>query len=54
MAGIPDPHQGEAVKAQGVLVQGKQCTVEELQAYSREKLVAYKVPKFIEFRKELP
>jgi len=28
--------------------------VEEIQAHCREKLIAYKVPKHIEFRAELP
>jgi long-chain acyl-CoA synthetase len=54
VAGIPDAKQGEAVKAWVVLEAGKSATQEELQVWCREKLVAYKVPKFIEFRKELP
>ena len=31
-----------------------QATPEEIQNFSREKLTGYKVPKYIEFRKELP
>ena len=54
VAGIPDAKQGEAVKAWVVLEAGKSATQEELQVWCREKLVAYEVPKFIEFRKELP
>jgi long-chain acyl-CoA synthetase len=54
VAGIPDPYQVEAVKAWVVLRQGETATVEEIQAHCREKLTAYKVPKQIEFRTELP
>lgn len=54
VAGIPDAKQGESVKAWVVLKTGKSATAEEIQAWCREKLVAYKVPKSIEFRNELP
>jgi long-chain acyl-CoA synthetase len=54
VAGVPDDYQGEAVKAWVVLHQGQRATVEELRAYAREHLSAYKVPKHIEFRSELP
>ncbi|MBN1376276.1 MAG: long-chain fatty acid--CoA ligase [Dehalococcoidia bacterium] len=54
VAGIPDAKQGEAVKAWVVLNAGMTVTQEEIQAWCREKLVAYKVPKFVEFRSELP
>ena len=54
VAGIPDPYQVEAVKAWVVLRQGETATAEEIQAHCREKLTAYKVPKQIEFRAELP
>jgi long-chain acyl-CoA synthetase len=54
VAGIPDPRQVEAVKAWVILKDGAQATPEELQGYCRDKLAAYKVPRFIEFRKELP
>jgi long-chain acyl-CoA synthetase len=54
VAGIPDAKQGEAVKAWVVLQAGKTVTAEEIQAWCKEKLVAYKIPKFIEFRSELP
>lgn len=54
VAGIPDAKQGEAVKAWVVLVAGKTATVEEIQAFCKEKLVAYKIPKFVDFRSDLP
>ena len=54
VAGIPDAYQGEAVKAWIVLHEGQQVSVEEIQAYCKEKLTGYKVPKYIEFRASLP
>jgi long-chain acyl-CoA synthetase len=54
IGGIPDPRQVEAVKAWVVLKAGKQATSEELQKFCREKLTGYKIPRFVEFRKELP
>lgn len=54
VAGIPDPYQVEAVKAWIVLRAGETATSEEIQGYCRGKLVAYKVPKHVEFRQELP
>jgi long-chain acyl-CoA synthetase len=52
--GIPDPRQGEAVKAWIVLKQGYETTADELQKFCRERLTGYKIPRFYEFRKELP
>ncbi|MGA2159321.1 MAG: AMP-binding protein [Dehalococcoidia bacterium] len=54
VAGIPDAKQGEAVKAWIVLNEGASATAEDIQSCCREKLVAYKVPKFVEFRETLP
>jgi len=54
VAGIPDAKQVEAVKAWVILLPGQKATEEELQAYCRDKLTAYKVPKYIEFRDTLP
>lgn len=54
VAGIPDPRQVEAVKAWVVLRTGHQATPEELHDFCREKLTGYKVPRFFEFREELP
>jgi len=54
VAGVPDPAQGEAVKAWIVLRDEQSCTVEEIQVFCRDKLTAYKVPKHVEFRDALP
>ncbi|RLQ91929.1 AMP-binding protein [Planomicrobium sp. Y74] len=54
VAGIPDPYRGETVKAYIVLKEGKSITEEELDAYCREHLAAFKVPRIYEFRTELP
>lgn len=54
VAGVPDPYQGEAVKAWVMLAEGHQVTVEEIRAHCRQRLAAYKVPKQVEFVDELP
>ena len=54
--GVPDPYRGETVKAFIVLkpeYRGK-VTAEEIIKFCRERLAAYKVPRIIEFRDELP
>ena len=52
--GVPDPKRGELVKSFVVLKPGSQATVAEVLAFCRENLAAYKVPRAIEFRGELP
>ncbi len=54
VAGIPDPYRGETVKAYIVLKEGKSVTENELNTYCRQNLAAYKVPRFYDFRDELP
>src|SRR4030042_6341615 len=54
VAGIPDAKQVEAVKAWVVLEAGKTPTAEEIQAWCKEKLAHYKIPRFVGFRPELP
>jgi long-chain acyl-CoA synthetase len=51
--GIPDEKSGEVVKVV-VVKRNESVTAEELIAFCRERLAAYKVPKKVEFRKELP
>jgi long-chain acyl-CoA synthetase len=52
--GVPDARRGEVVKAFVVLKEGATCTPEEIRSFCKEKLAPYKVPSFVEFRKELP
>jgi long-chain acyl-CoA synthetase len=52
--GIPDKYRGETVKAYVVLKPGQTATEEEVITFCRQKLVAYKVPKMVEFRDGLP
>ena len=52
--GVPDEYRGETVKAFVVLAPGQAATEEEIIDFCREKLAAYKVPKRVEFRDELP
>jgi long-chain acyl-CoA synthetase len=53
-AGVPDAYRGETVKAFVVLKEGCDASDKEIIAFCKEKLAPYKVPKQIEFRKELP
>jgi len=52
--GVPDEYRGETVKAFVVPAPGETITPEELDAFCRERLTAYKVPKLYEFMDELP
>ena len=54
VAGIPDPYRGETVKAYIVLKPGIETTEEEIIAYCRTKLAAFKIPRQVEFRDALP
>jgi long-chain acyl-CoA synthetase len=51
--GVPDKNSGEAVKL-FVVRKDPNLTVETLMEYSKEQLTAYKKPKYIEFRDDLP
>ncbi len=51
--GVPDSNSGEAVKV-FVVRKDPQLTSELLMAFCKEQLTAYKKPKYIEFRTELP
>ncbi len=52
--GIPDEKRGETVKSFVVLKPGETATAEQIIAYCRSNLAAFKVPRAIEFRDSLP
>src|SRR5699024_6641899 len=52
--GVKDDYRGETVMAVIVLKKGSTISEEELDAYCREKLAAYKVPRIYDFKDELP
>ncbi|MEH7076768.1 long-chain-fatty-acid--CoA ligase [Neobacillus drentensis] len=52
--GIPDPYRGEDIKAVIVLKPGNTVNEEEIIQYCRKNLAAYKVPRIVEFRDQLP
>jgi long-chain acyl-CoA synthetase len=52
--GIPDDYRGETVKAFVALKPGESATEKEIIDFCREKMTAYKVPKTVEFRSEIP
>jgi long-chain acyl-CoA synthetase len=54
---VPDEYRGETVAAFIVLKPGvaaNDATRQEIVAFCRKELTAYKVPKIIEFRESLP
>jgi long-chain acyl-CoA synthetase len=54
VAGIQDPLRGETVKAWIVKHEGDATTAEEIINWSKDQLAAYKYPRLVEFRAELP
>lgn len=54
IVGVPDMTRGETVKAYIVLKEGETATEEEIIAFCRERMAAYRVPRIVEFRDELP
>jgi long-chain acyl-CoA synthetase len=52
--GVPDPYRGETVKVFVVLKEGQTATTDEIIAFCKQKLAAYKVPKLVEFVPTLP
>jgi long-chain acyl-CoA synthetase len=52
--GIPDDHWGEAVKVYIVLKDGQSATEQEILDYCHATMARYKVPKYVEFRSQLP
>ena len=54
VVGVPDEYRGETVRAYIVVKPGEHLTTQELDAFCKERLAAYKVPKQYEFRDTLP
>ena len=52
--GIPDDKMGEEIKAYVVKEEGAQISEDELMAYTKSKLAAYKYPRVVEFLEALP
>lgn len=54
VVGVPDSYRGETVKAVVSLRPGSSVTAQELEAFCRKQMAAYKCPRIIEFVDELP
>ncbi len=54
VVGVPHKTRGEVAKAFIVLKEGKIMTEAEMRAWCKENMRAYMVPKYVEFRDELP
>ena len=54
VVGVPDAYRGETVKAFVSLRPGQTATADELIAFCREHMAAYKYPRQVEFLDELP
>ena len=54
VVGVPDDRLGEEVKAYVALKQGADATAEDLIAWAKERVAAYKYPREIELRDSLP
>lgn len=54
VVGVPDDYRGETVKAFVTLRTGASSTEQELVAFCRERLAAYKYPRQVEILQELP
>jgi long-chain acyl-CoA synthetase len=52
--GVGDPVKGEAVRAAIVPRDGAAVTAEEIVAFCRERMAAYKIPAAVELVRELP
>jgi acyl-CoA synthetase (AMP-forming)/AMP-acid ligase II len=51
---VPDPYRGETVKAVISLKYGQKATPEEIQAFAKGQMAAYKYPRTVEIMDDLP
>jgi long-chain acyl-CoA synthetase len=54
VVGVPDQYRGETVKAFVSLRPGRSTTEDELIAFCRERMAAYKYPRQVEILDEIP
>jgi long-chain acyl-CoA synthetase len=54
VVGVPDDYRGETVKAFVSLRSGESADADDLIAFCRERMAAYKYPRLVEFVDELP
>ncbi|OLN30939.1 long-chain-fatty-acid--CoA ligase [Desulfosporosinus metallidurans] len=54
VAGVPDLYRGETVKAYIVLQPNTEASEQEFIAFCKTRMAAFKVPRHVEFRDELP
>ncbi|HEX7236592.1 MAG TPA: AMP-binding protein [Gammaproteobacteria bacterium] len=54
VVGVPDAYRGETIKAVISLKPGQKVTPDEIRAFARERMAAYKYPRVVEIIDELP
>jgi long-chain acyl-CoA synthetase len=54
VVGVPDAYRGETIKAVISLKPGHNVTPDEIRAFARERMAAYKYPRFVEIMEDLP
>jgi long-chain acyl-CoA synthetase len=54
VVGVPDAYRGETIKAVISLKPGQNVTPDEIRAFARERMAAYKYPRFVEIVDDLP
>ena len=54
VVGVPDAYRGETIKAVISLKPGQKVTGDEIRAFARERMAAYKYPRVVEIMDDLP
>ena len=54
VVGVPDPYRGETIKAVVSLKPGHTVTADEIKAFARERMAAYKYPRTVDIIDDLP